>query len=410
MAVSHLLKRWDNLRETPKATAMNKITLATQTLFAELQQRCLDAEFDAVFDERGSFVTKSVKGQDYWYYQRKIAGNVVRLYAGPVRDPAVSNRVTFFGKIKADFGQRREIVRALLATGLPQPDPTTGIVIDAMTKAGFFRLRGVLIGTVAFQCYAGMLGVKLSGSTLMTQDADFAQFYDISRAVGDTMPPILDVLRKADPAFKPIPHLIDPVRVTRFRNDDNYLVEFLTPNRGSDDHMGRPALMPALGGASAQPLRYLDFLIRDPVRSVLLYQGGIPVTVAAPERYAIHKLIVAVMRRQDNAKPAKDIAQAQQLIEAMMTGRKLQLAEAWTDAWDRGPEWRRNLTMGASMLDDASRNGLASAVTEWTQLWKWEKEAQDHDSLAAAPDSKAPSAGPQTKRKRSMSKPPKGKV
>jgi hypothetical protein len=64
-------------------------------------------------------------------------------------------------------------------------------VIEAMRKAGFFRPRGVLVGTLAYQCYAGLLGVRLGGATLMTQDADFAQFWGISRNIGDSMPPML---------------------------------------------------------------------------------------------------------------------------------------------------------------------------------------------------------------------------
>ena len=61
------------------------------------------------------------------------------------------------------------------------------------------------------------------------------------------MPPILDVLRNVDPTFVAIPDTLDQVRVARFRTtSQNYLVEFLTPNRGSDDHMGKPAAMPAL--------------------------------------------------------------------------------------------------------------------------------------------------------------------
>ena len=41
-----------------------------------------------------------------------------------------------------------------------------------MGKAGFFRLRGVLVGTTAYQCYSGMLSYKLSAATLGTQDAE----------------------------------------------------------------------------------------------------------------------------------------------------------------------------------------------------------------------------------------------
>ena len=34
---------------------IESITLATQTMFAEPQQRCLDAEFDELYDERGTW-------------------------------------------------------------------------------------------------------------------------------------------------------------------------------------------------------------------------------------------------------------------------------------------------------------------------------------------------------------------
>lgn len=51
---------------------MNEISLATQTLFSELVQRALDAEFDETFDERGQFKRKRIKGRLYWYYQRDI--------------------------------------------------------------------------------------------------------------------------------------------------------------------------------------------------------------------------------------------------------------------------------------------------------------------------------------------------
>ena len=39
-------------------------------------------------------------------------------------------------------------------------------VITEMCRAGFFRLRGVLVGTTAFQCYAGILGVRLPATWL----------------------------------------------------------------------------------------------------------------------------------------------------------------------------------------------------------------------------------------------------
>lgn len=343
---------------------MNTTNLATQTLHAELAQRALDAEFDESYDERGNFIRRRRKGRLYWYYVRDVGGSKREQYVGPVHDTSISDRVGRFASLKSDFKQRREMVRALLATGLPEPDPLSALVIEALWKAGFFRLRGVLVGTVAFQTYAGLLGVKLSGATLMTQDADFAQFYDISHLVGDSMPPILEVLRKVDPTFEPVPEAFERARASRFRTSQGYLVEFLTPNRGSEEHMGRPAEMPALGGAAATPLRYLDFLIHEPVRTVLLTKGGIPVTVPAPERYAVHKLIIANERRANPLKTDKDIAQAGQIIAAMLPRRALVVAEAWSEARERGPAWRQALKRGAAMLASELRQRLEAALAE----------------------------------------------
>jgi hypothetical protein len=354
---------------------MERITLATQTMFAELTQRCLDAEFDALYDERGSFVKKQVKGAPYWYYQRRVAGSAQSLYVGPVRDEAITQRVEQFATVKDDFKQRREMVRALLAIGLLPPDNVTGSVIEALWQAGFFRLRGVLVGTLAFQTYSGLVGAKLAGASLVTQDADLAQFYDISQRVGDSMPPILEVLKKVDPTFRAIGDQRDPLRVTRFRTSGGYAVEFLTPNRGSDDNQGRPAKMPALGGASATPLRFLDYLIHDPIRSVVLYKGGVPVTVPKPERYAVHKIIVAAARHDTSVKASKDLMQALQIFEASKAQRSFDITEAWQEAWDRGPSWRAHLKQGLSMLRDDDKTMLLDLLA--AQGWR--------EKTAAAP-------------------------
>jgi hypothetical protein len=350
----------------------DEINLATQTIFAELAQRSLDAEFDAFYDERGNFGRKRIQSRLYWYYKRDVGGTKKFTYVGPVSDKAINERIKKFDSIKVNFRQRRQIVRALIAAGLPSPDTMTGELIEALWKAGFFRLRGVLVGTQAFQCYSGLLGARLSGTSLRTGDADLAQFYDVSRLVQDSMPPILDVLQGVNPSFRPLPSVVRPYRAARFQTSAGYLVEFLTPNRGSQTNQGKPAVMPALGGAAATPLRYLDFLIRDPVRSVVLYKGGVPVWVPSPERYAIHKLIVAVVRRDDPAKSTKDIFQAEQLIRICLSQRSYALFEAWVEATERGPTWSLNLRRGREMLSQQLRNQFIFSLETygWTER-KW---------------------------------------
>lgn len=340
---------------------MHDLSLASQTLFAELLQRCLDAEFDDMYDERGTFRKKRSKGRLYWHHQQKIHGRVVSKYVGPVTDKSISDRVQRFADIKSDFKERQEMVRALVASGLPAPDNLSGLIVEAMWKAGFFRLRGVLVGTVAFQAYAGPLGIKLSGRPLQTQDADFAQFWGVSQNVGESMPHVLDVLRGVDETFKEVPNIDDPLVSTSYHNKARYRVDMLTPNRGSDEHQGKPARMKALGGAGAQPLRHLDFLIHEPERSVLLFNGGVPVSIPRAERYAVHKLIVAADRR-DQVKSSKDVLQAAILIEALGRRRPLELANAWETAWQTGPKWKEKLESGRERLPKSAISVLEDVL------------------------------------------------
>ena len=339
---------------------MKEVDLATQTLFAELLQRSLDAEFDAEYRENGTFVRKRSKDREYWHYQWRDGEKILNKYVGPVSDESITDRVQRFATLKASFKRRQTLVRALEAAGLPTPDPLSGRIVEAFWKAGFFRLRGVLVGTLAFQTYAGLLGVELGRRPLMTQDADFAQFWGVSENIGESIEPPLTILRTADETFREVPHVSDPFVSTRYRNGHDYLVDLLTPNRGSEDHQGKPVRMKALRGAGAAPLRHLDFLIYEPERSVLLHGGGVPVTVPRAERYAVHKLIVAV-DRVNQAKSVKDTEQAAILIEALAIRRPTELAEAWKTAWDTGKEWRRKLESGRARLPSETQGMLKSA-------------------------------------------------
>lgn len=111
----------------------------------------------------------------------------------------------------------------------------TGKIVEGLARAGWFRLRGVLVGTIAFQTYPGLVGA-LPASALVTRDVDLAMDHGISVSVGDSVDPVIDVLRSIDPTFEPVPHLTERARAATFVNHRGFPVEFLSPNRGSDDH------------------------------------------------------------------------------------------------------------------------------------------------------------------------------
>lgn len=329
---------------------MKEIDMTFKTMFSELEQRSLDASFAIEFSTDGNFVKQTSKDKEFWYFQTRADGVAHRKYVGPISDEAITKRVQAFNEIKNDLKTRRQIVSTLTRNaGLPKPENFTGDVVEILGNAGFFRLHGVLVGTVAFQCYPGLLGIKLPIIAMQTGDADFAQFHSVSVAVGDSLPPMLNLLKQLDDTFREIPHQNDGRYTTQYENAKRYKVEFLTPNRGSDDLSGHASPMPALGGASAQPLRFLDFLIHEPIRTVMLHKSGVPVTIPAPERFAVHKLIVSIRRRTDAAgysKRDKDLMQSKALIEALIqTRREGDLATAFSEAWNRGPSWQEALKL-----------------------------------------------------------------
>jgi hypothetical protein len=345
------------------------LDISYQTLYSELIQRSLDDSFTSEFSADGRFVAVEIKGKKYWYFDtpNPEGGAQNRRYVGPVDDPEITKRVETFKDIKADLKGRRRLVATLTREAyLPRPLLMSGQVVEELANAGFFRLRGVLIGTVAYQCYPGVLGRRLDAIAMQTGDADFAQFREISVAVGDTLPPILDVLHRVDPTFREIPNQVDGRVSTQFVSRDKFKVEFLTPNRGSDDIAGRPVQMPALGGAAAFPLRFLDFLIRQPVRAVLLHGAGVPILIPSPERYAVHKLIVGSRRKEDRdtaTKAAKDRLQAKSIIEAMIANRQhVDLASAYMEAWDRGDHWVAAIRTSLATYDDEFRSFLSSEL------------------------------------------------
>jgi hypothetical protein len=208
--------------------ALKEIDLVYRTMFAELTQRSLDASFQADFPLDGWFSEVPVKGRKYWYFDRRVEGRLIRKYLGPQGDNEIDRRVAAFREIKDDVKARRKLVSTLTReASLPAPERFTGDVVEALGAGGLFRLRGVLIGTVAFQCYPGLLGVRLPSTSMQTGDADFAQFHSVSAAVDDTLPPVLELLQNLDSSFREIPHQADSRHSTAFENKSRYRVEFL---------------------------------------------------------------------------------------------------------------------------------------------------------------------------------------
>jgi hypothetical protein len=338
---------------------------ALVTLFAELSDRVADAGLIEDLPPGGTFERRTISGRDYWYhraYSRSTGRDRVR-YVGPA-SLDLDGRVARHAALKPDVKGRRQLVSALRRTGFPYPDTFTGEVIAALARAGVFRLRACLVGTMAFQCYGGLLGLRLPSAAMRTEDLDLAQFHGIAVSIGEPAASLVDTLREVDASFEPIPSLRSPLLSFALRNARGYRIELLTPHQGADERADELVPLPTLPGLAAQPLRFLDFLIYNEISTVVLHGAGIRVNVPAPERYAVHKLIVATRRSAEGRiKAAKDVSQASALIRALIATRQIDLLrDAWEEARERGTAWRKALDDGRARLDPEGAKALAEAI------------------------------------------------
>jgi hypothetical protein len=334
-------------------------SLVLQTTYAELLERCAAAAFNDAFSEDGTFVSKTIKGRRYWYFQQSSNAGRKQKYVG-AETSELLERISEHKRARDDQRERRALVSTLIRSfGLPRPIPEIGNIIAALASAGVFRLRGVLVGTVAYQTYSAMLGEKLSRPILQTGDVDIAQFKNVSVAVAEQTPPILDVLKNVDKTFRSVPHLHGEASVTSYVAKGGIRVDFLTPNEGPDTDTPQP--LPA-SKTDAEPLRFLDFLIRDPEPAVVLHDAGTYVFVPSPQRYAVHKLIVSRRRKEGTAKREKDIQQASSLLRLLTEKRPQDLRSSWSEAYARGKTWRRLLGEGLAQLPSAVRDITLKAV------------------------------------------------
>ncbi len=323
-------------------------SLVLQTTYAELLDRCAQAAFGNSFPRDGVFTPKTVRGRRYWYFQLPTKAGRGQKYVGP-ETPELLKQIEQHQETVADERERRSLVSTLVRSfGMPQPLPEIGNIVAALAKAGVFRLGGVLVGTVAYQTYSAMLGSKLPIAILQTGDVDIAQFKQLSVAVGDQIPPVLEVLREADKTFRPVP-TIHGAQTTSYAAKGGFRVDFLTPNEGPDTD--KPQRLPALQ-TDAQPLRFLGYLIREPEPAVMLHGAGVYVNVPAPQRFAVHKLMIARRRPQGAAKRDKDMQQVEALLALLLNKRRHELMAAWDEAQKRGKKWCQLLNEGLAELTE----------------------------------------------------------
>ena len=237
----------------------------------------------------------------------------------------------------------------LVRGGIPKLDARMANVVQCLSEANIIDGSGVLVGSLAFQTYTGMLGAIFDNATLKTNDVDIV--FDPTIEILPQEPfNLRHYLTKYGFPFREIPQLIHSDPASSYIDPHGIRIDLLTPQRGRPKGI---ITIPKLIDSEVLALSFLDFLIEDIVRALLMGpRGGIPVTVPHPARFAIHKLIVATRRSiTDQAKRTKDLHQASQLIALLGEEDSTSLKRAWKEAERRGKKWKQALRSSAVHLD-----------------------------------------------------------
>lgn len=328
----------------------------TQTLYAELLERLLaERARRGVAKAPGTFTTKKVKGETYAYFQYSEPGGKVRqLYLGR-SGPLHERLVARFKAEKPDILKERADIERLCAQtrvgGAWMMGPRAGRVLKSFADAGVFDAGAVLVGTHAFGALGNLLGVRLTGASLRTDDLDLAAVSLLAASGGEV--DAEDALDRLELGFLPVPGLDSRQPSTSFKVRGGSLrVDFLTPGEG-----GKPVPLPRLG-TNAQPLPFMDYLIENPERAAVLDSGGFLVAVPTPARFALHKVVVSTERPStQESKAAKDLAQAAALIGFLAEARRGDLRLAHDALRERGwlPRFERGRARLASAHPDAAK-------------------------------------------------------
>jgi hypothetical protein len=239
------------------------------------------------------------------------AGRRQEVYLGKADDPAVIARIADLRERIDAANSAISSVRLLARSGFATVDRKAYATLASLHNHGVFRAGALLIGSHAYGALLNALGVRAAAYS--TEDIDIARRAQLAIS---GLPSFMDMLRETGLEFFPVPALHRSAPSTSFaeRGGSRLRVDLLVPSP-DEDYPTVP--VPELG-AHAKGLPYLAYLLGTSQEIPVLSPHGIVlVRVPAPERLAVHKLIVSQLRSTASAKPRKDLRQSATLIEAL---------------------------------------------------------------------------------------------
>jgi hypothetical protein len=324
---------------------MERIGGETVVLYGDLRERLEVFEaMRSIANLSGEFVTKTVKGGMYHYFQTSLSSGRTQIYIGPDCDgirSLIADRNAGVRDVSSDEKMFQRLGSQVIAGGVIPIMPDMARIIKRLADSAVFKLGGVMVGTVAYQMLGPHLGIIWDGSSRMTQDIDLAGDTRVAIAVPDLQADVPGIIESLQMGFFPVPRLSHKEPSTSYAIRGKTLrVDLLTPERRG---ITSPVFIRRLN-AAATPLKYLDYLIEDPINVVMISGNPCLVKVPQPARYALHKLIISQERELTAAdKKRKDILQAVTMLALLRDDRPGDIALARENLVKRGGSWVKKL-------------------------------------------------------------------
>jgi hypothetical protein len=327
-----------------------ELKLSAQTAYAELfEQSCSLEKTNALAGLSGSFQKLERKGKFYWYFAYRDIDQKTKLaYVGP-DEVRVQALVAKFAEIR-QHKPLAPLARSATALGCTPFPPKHFRIIKRLSEYGFFRAGAVLIGTHAFLAIGNMLGVRwLDGAGTLGKTFAYAG-HNISVALPASFKLDVHGARESlESGLLPISQFNGSTGAqVRDPKGREASIAFVT----SVATHNKPAALPNLNIA-LESLRSIEFCFEQTTQGcVFANAGACEVNLPAPERFAIHRLIVYEERPgRDGVEARNDLLQAASLANYFSQNGQADLFNsAWRDALSRDADWRERAIQGRDAL------------------------------------------------------------
>ncbi len=253
----------------------------------------------------GTLKQRTQSGKRYWVREHiRVDGRKTDDYIGPESSIGAARLAALRAEV--------ELAKALASgsaslrlLGYQRIDRKPAAVLEVFFNRGLHQAGLTLVGSHAYGVLLNDLGIL--APNYKTQDLDLARSQPLAIALGDGVN-FGNLLKETGLLFVPVPGMPShrPSASFKLPGAESLAVDLLVPGERVGDLVRVEEL-----GAHAQAIPHLDFLIRNPMDSVVLSPNQvIPIRVPSPEHFVLHKLFSSQSRKSDRDKARKDLEQA----------------------------------------------------------------------------------------------------